>query len=124
MNVGAHAPFTRFHRLKKPWGSLVISIAESRWIDGQPRQRIVAYVGTIRCDDVHLPSARRTFWDRADERLAVFPPEVRRRFEQSISARVPIPPAKELDRAQQIAAASARMQALRAARAAQEEIAS
>ncbi len=124
-NRGAHAR-TRSRRLKQPWPSLVVSIAESRWVDGRPRQKIVAYVGTIRTDEVNVPSARRRFWDRASERLEQFTPEAKKRIEESIAARIQRPPAAEpdLSLAQQLAAASARMQALRAARAAQEEIAS
>ena len=115
MHVGAHAPLTRFHRLKRPWESLVVSIAESRWADGQPRQRIVQYVGTIRIDDVHLPSARREFWDRAAERLEQFTPEARQRFENVIAAKIARPPA-EPSFAQKIEAARARLAAFRAER--------
>lgn len=122
-NVGAHSRHTRSRRLERPWSSLVVGIAESRRVDGRPRQQFVAYVGTIRADEVHVPSAARGFWTRAAERLEQFTPEAREKFEQSIAAKIPRPPA-DLSLAHQIEAARGRMQAFRAERAAQEEIAS
>jgi hypothetical protein len=62
---------------------------------GQPRQRLVQYVGSIRLDDAHLPSARREFWDRAEVRLARFTTEARTRLEEVIAAKIPRPPAEE-----------------------------
>jgi hypothetical protein len=82
---------------------------------GQPRQRLVQYLGSIRLDDVHLPSARREFWDRAAVRLAQFTPEARKPLEDAIAAKIPRPPAEEpgLGLAQKLAAAQQRMLAAR-----------
>ena len=116
--VVALAP--RRRRPKRPKPATLVAIAvESRRIGGQPRQRLVQYVGSIRLDDVHLPSARREFWDRAAVRLAQFAPEARQRLEDAITAKIPRPPAEEpaLSLAQKITAACARMQAFKAASA-------
>lgn len=122
--VSRSAPWRRRFRRPKPPKppALVAVVVESRRIGGQPRQRLVKYVGSIRLDDVHLPSARREFWDRAAVRLAQFTPEARKRLEDAIAAKIPRPPAEEpgLSLAQQIAAARARMQAFKAASAPQD----
>ncbi len=117
----------RFGPPRKPLTTLVVAVVKVVHINGRPpRQQFVAYLGTIHLDDLPFPDARRRFWGLVDERLEQFTHEAREKFEQSIAVRIPRPPAAEpdLSRAQQLAAASARMQALRAERAAQEEIAS
>ena len=104
---------------------LVVRVVKSERINGQPRQYLVQHLGSIRPADIHLPGARRRFWDRVDDRLAVFPLEVRRRFEDAIEARISRPPAEDgLGLAEQIKVGYARMQAAKAALANQEEIAS
>jgi hypothetical protein len=93
----------------------VAVIVESHRAGGQPRQHLVQYVGSIRLDDLHLPSARREFWARAAVRLAQFTPEARKRLEDAIAAEIPRPPAEEPGRrlAQKLAAAQQRMLAAR-----------
>lgn len=114
----------RVRRPKRPRpAALVAVVVESQRKGGQPRQRLIQYVGSIRLDDVHLPSARREFWDRAASRLDHFVPGVRQRFEAAIASKIPrppvevfpVPPSSDVSRADAIQAALARMRALRAA---------
>jgi hypothetical protein len=107
---------------KLPLTWLVVRVVKSQRIGGQPRQRLVQHLGSIRRDDIHLPGARRRFWAGADARLAGFSPEIRHRFEDAIATRIPRPPAEEpgLSLAQKIGAARARMQAFKAASAPQD----
>jgi len=102
----------RFRRPKPPKPpALVAVVVESHRIGGQSRQRLVQYVGSIRLDDLHLPSARREFWAQAAVRLAQFTPAARTRLEEAIAAKIPRPPAEEPGRslAQKLAAARQRM---------------
>ena len=96
-HVGAHSKHTRYRRLEQPWSSLVVCIVESRRIDGRSsRQKVVAYLGTIRCVDLNVPSACRRFWDGVAERLAEFSPQDRQRFENAIAARISRPSLAEV----------------------------
>lgn len=115
LNVGAHSKHTRSRRLKRPWPSLVVGILEARRVDGRPQQKLVAYVGTIRSDEVNFPAVSRRFWVRAAARLAGFSPEIRQRFADAIAAKIPRPPAEEpgLSFAQKLAAARQRLLAAR-----------
>ncbi len=118
--VVAVAP-RRWRRPKPPKPATLIAIVvESKRIDGRPRQSLVAYLGCIRVADLDLPSARRKFWTRADVGLEQFAPEDRGRFEAALAARVPRPPAeprRPVTMTEAIAAARARMQALKTAQA-------
>jgi hypothetical protein len=99
---------------------LVVRVVKSERIGGgQPRQRLVQYLGAIRRDDIHLLSARRKFWAGADARLAAFSPDIRSRFERAIEARIPRPTDDEEAalRARHLAAARARLAARRPAAA-------
>jgi hypothetical protein len=115
--VSRSGPWRRsLPRSKRPKpAALVAIVVESQRMGGQPRQRLVQYVGSIRIDDVDLPSARRKFWDRAAVRLAQFTPEARKRLEDAIAAKIPRPLAEEpgLSLAQKLAAAEQRMLAAR-----------
>jgi hypothetical protein len=79
----------------EPRTSWVAVIVESRRVDGRPRQSLVRYVGTIKCSDAQLLSARRRFWKRADVVLAEFTTEERKRFERALAAKVPRPTSEE-----------------------------
>lgn len=94
--------------------TLVVHVVKSLRINGQPRQKLIAYIGTIPRDDIFLPSARRRFWARAAARLERFAPEIRQRFEDAIAARIARPPAKQ-SLTQVIEAARARSRAKLAA---------
>jgi hypothetical protein len=98
---------------------LVAVVVESRRIDGQPRQHLLKYVGAIKPSEVTTLSERRRFWDRAAVVLAGFEDQERERLARALAARVPRPTAEEAGRgpvgiAAKIAAARARVQALRA----------
>jgi hypothetical protein len=77
-----------------PLTTLVVTVVRSARINGSPRLKLVAYIGSIRVDEANVPAARRRFWDRAAERLEQFTPEAREKFEQRISAKIPRPPAE------------------------------
>jgi hypothetical protein len=51
---------------------LAAYLVESRRIGGRPRQRTIAYLGSIRESNISLPFClyRRDFWKAADERIA------------------------------------------------------
>jgi hypothetical protein len=69
---------------------LVVRVVKSERIGGgQPRQRLVQYLGAIQWNDIPDHSARNKFWKRADVRLKGFTPEARERFERAIEARIP-----------------------------------
>jgi hypothetical protein len=126
--AGEPSPKWKFKRPKR--AALVAVVAESRRIDGKPRQRLVKYLGAISRADVHRVDVRHKFWTRVDGRLAEFAPDDRTRFEAALEALVPRPTAEELAillrpseemvrRAAAIEAVRARMAAFRAERAAQ-----
>jgi hypothetical protein len=100
---------------------LVAVIVASRRVDGRPRQHLIRYVGSIDGADVHQLSARRRFWERAAIVLEEFDQEQRKRFERALEAKVRRPTAEEVAAASP-AAARARFDAFRAARAAQRSI--
>ncbi len=108
--------------------ALVAVVVESRRLDGKPRQRLVAYLGSIRRDEIHRVGGRHKFWTRVDERLAGFPPEDRERLAAAVEVLVARPTTEEIAdltkpteemvrRAAAIEAARARIAAFRAARA-------
>jgi hypothetical protein len=100
--------FVRWHVKKrserKPWHSplLTATLVESRRVDGQPRQRVVAYLGAIRearARDPELPDLQFRFWtqvsarlDRLANRLS---PEQRAAIEARLAERVSRPTAEE-----------------------------
>jgi hypothetical protein len=80
------------------WTALSLILAESKRIDGKPRQRHIAYLGGIRDDEITDVGSRCIFWDsvraafdRLDNQIV---PADRKRFEVAIAARVPRPSAK------------------------------
>ena len=75
--------------------SLVAVLLESRRVNGRPRQRLVAYLGSIRRDDIGTLSGRSRFWAGADARLAGFTSEDRGRFVRALEDLVPRPTAEE-----------------------------
>jgi hypothetical protein len=109
--------FVRFQtRAAKSRTTVVVHVVKSHRINGQPRQKLIAYIGTIPGDDIFLPSARRRFRARAAARLEQFAPEIRQRFEDAIAARIARPPAEQ-SLAQKIEAARARALARATSRA-------
>ena len=79
--------------------ALSLILAETKRIDGKPRQRHLAYLGGITDDQIKSPGSRCTFWDSvtaAFERLGnQVTPSDRQRFEAAIAERVPCPSAKD-----------------------------
>ena len=70
---------------------LTAVLVESRRVDGDPRQRTIAYLGGIREAYVDVREwEHRAFWRGVDERLDALglDPEVRARVEASVEARV------------------------------------
>ena len=70
---------------------LTAVLVECRRVDGNPRQRVVAYLGGIREAYVdERERAHRTFWRGVDERLDALglDPETRARVEASVESRV------------------------------------
>jgi hypothetical protein len=125
LEAAAVAVSRRVRSRRPKESTLVAVLVESHRIDGQPRQRLVRYLGTIRRDDVHRVDGRYKFWTRVDGRLAEFAPDDRTRFVAALEALVPRPTAKEVAillkpteeqarRAAAIEAVRARMAAFRA----------
>jgi hypothetical protein len=85
----------RIHPRNKAQPSLVAVLLESRRVNGQPRQRLVAYVGSVTRADIHTLSGRTRFWAGADARLAGFTSEDRGRFVRALEDLVPRPTAEE-----------------------------
>jgi hypothetical protein len=105
----------RSGRSSEPRASWVAVIVRSERVTGRPRQRLVRYVGSIDCADIHRLSARRRFWDRAGIALAGFTPEERERFEHALKTKGPRPTEEEVATASP-AGILARFAAIRAAR--------
>ncbi len=88
--------YVRWQRKKRAgpqnWGPLVCAVlVESRRVDGAPRQRTVAYLGSIRegCID-QRDEEHRALWRHVDERLdeLALDPEARAKVEAAIDSRV------------------------------------
>ena len=74
-------------------------LAESKRVNGKPRQRHIAYLGGITDDAIEHLGSRYDFWnqvtaafDKLDNQVT---PSDRQRFETAIAARVPRPTADE-----------------------------
>ena len=88
--------YVRWQRKKRVdhWklGPLLCAVlVESRRVDGEPRQRTVAYLGSIResfIDEGEM--AHRALWQHADERLdeLALDPEARAKVEAAVDSRV------------------------------------
>jgi hypothetical protein len=83
-------------------------LVESARIDGKPRQRHIAYLGSVTESALKLPVQVCHFWDRLDERLGQLGNQLkvsdRTRIETAISAKVPRPtPAEYKDAARKSA---------------------
>ena len=79
----------RVRRARSPL--LTAVLVECRRVDGDPRQRVVAYLGGIREAYVdERESAHRAFWEGVDDRLDALglDPETRAKVEASVEARV------------------------------------
>jgi hypothetical protein len=79
--------------------ALSVILAETKRIDGKPRQRHIAYLGGITDEQIKCPDSRCYFWDSvtaAFDRLGnqVMPSD-RQRFEAAIAERVPCPSSEE-----------------------------
>lgn len=74
---------------------LVAELAECRRVDGRPRQRILAYLGTVAESDISLPRplSLAAFWSRVDRVLGeiIFDDELRDELAMAIERRVPRP---------------------------------
>ena len=71
--------------------------------DGKPRQKVVAYLGSIKEERVPSPYIRKWFWRDVDRRLDSLglEAEVRQKVEASLVVRVPRPTEEEIDAADQ-----------------------
>ncbi len=70
---------------------LTAVLVESRRVNGQPRQHVVAYLGGIREAYIDVSEwQHRAFWRRVDDRLdeLELDPDTRARIEASVAARV------------------------------------
>ncbi len=81
-------------RRKRYGGSPLLTavLVESRRVDGDPRQRTVAYLAGIREKFIgEHERAHRKFWRKVDERLdeLALDPATRARIEAGVAARVP-----------------------------------
>ena len=91
-------------RRSKAWYSrgdlLTATLVECHRIDGQPRQKVVSYLGSVRLDfvDQHLVHHLH-FWDSVSERLDRMGERIdtatRRRIERKLSERVTRPNATQ-----------------------------
>ncbi len=88
--------FVRWQRKKRVdrynWGHLLCAVlVESHRVDGEPRQRTVAYLGGIRESFIdERENEHRAFWRHADKRLdeLALDPEARAKVEAAIDSRV------------------------------------
>jgi hypothetical protein len=54
---------------KPPLVTLAAQVVESERRDGQPRQRVLKHLATLKMEHEHDPKARQTFWRDANRRL-------------------------------------------------------
>ena len=89
-------------------------LVECRRVGGQPRQRVVRYLGSIREERLGSVAARARFWQGVDEKLGAVPltPSERTRAEAALAAVVPRPDPAEA--AAEAAARAAKIGALTA----------
>jgi hypothetical protein len=100
--------FRRYHppRSRLPETLLVAVLVVSKRVNGKPRQRQLAYLGSIREERLGEARNRGWFWqsvDQATARLDLMPTR-RKRLEAALALRVPRPAAKEVDTATKAAA--------------------
>jgi hypothetical protein len=83
--------------------ALVAMLVQAERRDGKPRQRVVAYLGTIGTDRLGHPYPRRWFWEKCDARLGslTLEPAERARIEAAIEGVVPRPSPEEIAAAEQ-----------------------
>ena len=74
---------------------LIASLVRSVRIDGKPRQRVVAYLGSISEYHAQLPWCQRYFWKQVESRLSRVADTDREKVERSILAVIPRPTAEE-----------------------------
>jgi hypothetical protein len=74
-----------------PERSLYAVLVECKRIDGQPRQKVIKYLGHINEEHLGIPRECREFWDQAKQSLDTvdFEPGVRRRLEAKMAEVVP-----------------------------------
>jgi hypothetical protein len=86
--------------LRPPGGqALSAQLVRSERVEGRPRQRFVAYLGTVHVNWIERGFHRKLFWRGADQRLANLdlPAAERARVERALQATVPRPTAAELE---------------------------
>jgi hypothetical protein len=84
------------NRARKSGGVLIAQLVESRRIDGKPRKRVRAHLGTCR-EQVDTLRHRFWFYERCDQvldRLALAPDD-RAKVEAQLAARMPRPSEEE-----------------------------
>ena len=70
----------RFDKWKKPQADAISAVlVESQRVDGNPRQKTIKYLGSIRSDRVNVVGWARGFWKSAEKNLSTLDlsPEVR-----------------------------------------------
>jgi hypothetical protein len=77
-------------------------LAESRRVNGRPRQKIVKYLSSIREQEMRSPIYATKFWRQVESALAslVLDPATRQKVETALSRRVARPTHAELAQAQ------------------------
>jgi hypothetical protein len=77
---------------------LVAQLVESKRIDGKPRQKVVAYLGSIRLHDIKRARARLTFWRHAQAafRKAELTNEQKHQVDTMLQTRVEKPSAEQI----------------------------
>lgn len=83
-------------RHREPHRTLVAQLIESRRVDGKPKKRTIAHLGTCR-EPVDRPRHRAWFYKRCDrvlDRLALDPDD-RAKIEDQLAARIPRPNGEE-----------------------------
>ena len=85
---------------RNPGKSFSAVLVRSERIDGEPRQRIVAYLGHIKEEYLDSKAQRLYFWEGVDRQLnaLTFSPEERQRIEEQLRAVVTRPTPEEVER--------------------------
>jgi hypothetical protein len=92
--------FVRWQRRKQGKGERWVAVlVESERVDGTPRQRHVAFLGSILDRHIQYPKRRQHFWEGVRSKMETLPNlqmRDRRAIERRIAEKIPVPTKREI----------------------------
>ena len=95
--------YVRWKRTKRKdrWGygdTLTAVLVKSERVNGQPRQKFIAHLGSIREGRIDVQGARLNFWDNVEAKLASLPEEQADRIREKLSQKVAYMPREQREK--------------------------